>query len=235
MNVVSRKSWGAAPPNGYLVPVNWPVGVTLWIHHSEGPESATLRASEQIVRNIQAFHQGPQRGWVDIGYAYLVDSAGNVFEGRGEHVGAHSPGKNHEPSVCMLGNYDERVPTPNMHKAIYQLADWLQVGDFKGHRENTATDCPGDAGMRVVVNGKPPIGWGNDPAMPPEGTTLRGRVIASGYGPKSADVLMDRIARKQFGTVPLPTDSVRFRALRERGGLGPASARTVIAAGRYRP
>jgi hypothetical protein len=149
ISIVSRGEWGAAPPRGTPQHVEWPVGVDLWVHHTTGPRS-------QTVRDIQAFHQ-KTRGWNDIGYHYLIDYDGTIYEGRGREVwGAHSPGKNHEPSVSLIGDYSTTPPSDAQHESVYALRAFLRAGDLRGHRENTATSCPGNAAMAKVVNGPPP-------------------------------------------------------------------------------
>jgi len=130
------------------VHVNWPEGVDLWVHHTAGPPS-------QSVKSIQAFHMGPSRGWCDIGYGYLVDEAGKVYEGRGFEVhAAHCPGHNHEPSISMIGTYSSLHPTDKQHEGVCALMDFLDAGDLRGHREGSTegTTCPGDMGMADVVN-----------------------------------------------------------------------------------
>jgi hypothetical protein len=149
IKIVSRETWGAAPPRGRLLPVDWPRNVDLWVHHTTGSRS-------QTPKQIQAFHQNV-RGWVDVGYAYLIDYEGVIYEGRGYEVwGAHSPGKNHQPSVALIGDYSKTPPSDAMHRSVYALKDHLLAGNLRGHRENTATSCPGDAAMAKVVNGPPP-------------------------------------------------------------------------------
>lgn len=213
MKIVTRAEWGAAPPRARTT-VNWPAGVDLWVHHTDGPET-------QTPRSIQAFHMGPSRGWNDIGYGYLVDRDGVVYEGRGEAVAAHSPGKNHEPSVAMIGDYSTVVPSDAMHQAIYDLMDFLNAGDLRGHRENTQTSCPGDAGYRKIVLGPPPKPEVIDPP------TLSERLLAHGFGQKSVDQILAALKSGHQGTVPNPRDSVLFRNLR-RAGLGVQSARTIV-------
>jgi hypothetical protein len=145
---VRRSEWGAAPPKCGPVHVNWPEGVDLWVHHTAGPPS-------QSVKSIQAFHQGPSRDWCDIGYHWLTEEDGTVFEGRGFEVhGAHCPGHNHEPSISMIGTYSSLHPTDKQHEAVCALMDFLDAGDLRGHREgsSTGTTCPGDMGMADVVN-----------------------------------------------------------------------------------
>jgi hypothetical protein len=149
ISIVSRGKWNARPPRGTPVHVEWPKGVDLWVHHTTGPRS-------QTVRDIQAFHQNT-RGWNDIGYGYLIDYEGVIYEGRGYEVfAAHSPGKNHEPSVALIGDYSKAEPSDAQHRSVYALRDHIKAGDLRGHRENTATSCPGDAAMAKVVNGPPP-------------------------------------------------------------------------------
>jgi hypothetical protein len=149
IKIVSRETWGAAPPRGRLLPVDWPRNVDLWVHHTTGPRS-------QTPKQIQAFHQNV-RGWTDVGYAYLIDYEGVIYEGRGYEVwGAHSPGKNHQPSVALIGDYSTSPPSDAMHRSVYALKDHLLAGNLRGHRENTATSCPGNAAMAKVVDGPAP-------------------------------------------------------------------------------
>lgn len=235
LEIITRQDWGARPPNCRTA-VTWPADVDLWVHHTDGPNlppspaaahgmsDLQLRAAErETVRGIQAFHQGPARGWCDVGYAYLVAPSGRVYMGRGEAIGAHSPGKNHEPSVAMLGTYQDVEPSHEIHVAIYRLMDTINAGDLRGHRENTQTTCPGDGGMRKIVNGPPPISLAPDPQ------TLPQRLAAAGFGQRSVAEVMDRLAHGHQGTVPRPGDSALFRRLRV-AGLGVASARTVVKA-----
>lgn len=149
LSIVSRKKWGARPPRGIPQHVEWPEGVDLWVHHTTGPRS-------QTPRDIQAFHQNV-RGWNDVGYGYLIDFEGVIYEGRGFEVwGAHSPGKNHEPSVALIGDYSKMPPSDAQHRAVYALRDHLHAGRLRGHRENTPTTCPGDAAYAKIVKGPPP-------------------------------------------------------------------------------
>ena len=184
MNIVSRKQWGAARRTGSAVAVTWPRGVDLWVHHTAGP-------STQTPRQIQDFHMNG-RGWSDVGYSYLIDAAGTVYEGRGREVqGAHSPGVNHEPSVALIGDYSKVPPSDAQHRAVYALREHLNAGKLRGHRENTQTSCPGDAAFRKIVQGPPPT--------PPK-LTLRQRLVngfrAAGFGGKSAQQAADRYLKE---------------------------------------
>lgn len=197
----------------------------LWVHHSDGPTDVneTQPAYSRTVQAIQRFHMDT-RGWNDVGYAYLVSPTGLIFEGRGSALAAHCPGKNHEPSVCMLGTYTTSRPTDAMIESVWWLMDEIRAGDLRGHREGFSTSCPGDAGMRFVVNGpRPADDADGDPV------TFRERLIAAGLGPRSADVVIERLNRGYVGTIPNPTDPRTIRRLRD-AGFGLLSARRIVRA-----
>ena len=57
------------------------------------------------VKTIQDFHQN-DRGWVDIGYHFLVGENGKVYQGRGwNRQGAHSTGWNDDAYGKNFINY----------------------------------------------------------------------------------------------------------------------------------
>lgn len=179
MKIVTREQWGARPPKSRPVHVEWPRGVDLWVHHTAGPAT-------QTPREIQAFHMNVN-GWQDIGYGYLIAANGTIYEGRGYEVhAAHSPGKNHQPSVALIGTYSTTPPSDAQHRAVYALRGHLGAGKLRGHRENTATSCPGDAAYRKIIQGPPP-----KVARP----TLFQRLRRAGFGGKSARQIINRLGR----------------------------------------
>lgn len=152
--VHGRAEWGARPPKEEFTP-HRPVRLTL--HHTAGRRTATLEESLQEVRFIQDFHQNG-RGWNDIGYHFLVDSQGNVFEGRPEGViGAHVRNANTgNLGVSMIGFHhaprSEPVTAATL-EAVEKLARALSVdysippAELRGHRDfGGGTTCPGDLG-----------------------------------------------------------------------------------------
>lgn len=152
MRIVARVEWGAAVARGAtrLDPARVRDVV---LHHTTG----TYRGPETI-RAIQAFHQGPQRGWADVGYNFLVAPDGTVFEGRGwQLVGAHA--RNHNAvSVGVAYVGDGRQPVPvEAQRAIVWLAGEAEdrFGSLRrvGHRDVGSTVCPGDVLYRWWVSG----------------------------------------------------------------------------------
>jgi flagellar hook assembly protein FlgD len=99
------------------------------VHHTAGSNSYTREQSAAIVRGIEIYHvEG--NGWDDIGYNFLVDRYGQVFEGRYGGVdrpviGAHSGGFNvGSVGVAVIGSYgSSRIAAP-AKAALEQLLAW---------------------------------------------------------------------------------------------------------------
>lgn len=62
-----------------MIPLSDPYVIT--IHHTAGTQSFSRNSTIDIVQSIQRLHQ-ETNGWCDIGYNFLIDSAGNVIQGR---------------------------------------------------------------------------------------------------------------------------------------------------------
>ena len=187
--IISRAEAGLRPPRRPLTPVTWPAGGPLHVHHSAGPTpavGATLRQDAATVRGIQVFHQYT-RGWIDVGYGYLLLPSGRIFEGRGRHHGAHSPPVNDEASACIVGTYTDTPPSDQALSALAWLRDHLDAGALRGHRDSYATSCPGDAGYAAIKALADRVPSAPDPAWPPpHGGSLRlqlpGHPLFAGWG-----------------------------------------------------
>jgi hypothetical protein len=104
------------------------------VHHTAGSNNYTAAQSAAVVRAIQTYHV-KGNGWNDIGYNFLVDKYGQVFEGRyggveRNVVGAHAEGFNTgSVGVALLGSYGTVRPTPAALDAIAAVLAWrLDVG-----------------------------------------------------------------------------------------------------------
>ena len=93
------------------------------IHHSAGQTFSSDYAA--VVRAYWDFHVNT-RGWSDIGYNWLVDPNGVLYEGRGDRIrGAHSPCMNGVATgVCLIGNYEDFQPSIAGLTALKDFIAW---------------------------------------------------------------------------------------------------------------
>ena len=98
-------------------------GVCPYYEHS-------FKAVRETLRNIQQDHQD-RRGWVDIGYHFIIDPAGRVWEGRPlQFVGAHagnSKANRGNIGILVLGNFDEQELNDTQRGALNKLLGALRV------------------------------------------------------------------------------------------------------------
>jgi len=151
LDITSRKEWGARAPRSRST-VSWGQRREFIVHYSEGPTT-------QSVRSIQDFHMDG-RGWSDIGYNFLVDVRGRIYEGRGWLVvGAHAPDHNTSGiGVCMIGRDGDSTPAAKRSiRWLYDEAVRRKGGTLKalGHRDVYATSCPGNELHAWVRAGMP--------------------------------------------------------------------------------
>jgi hypothetical protein len=156
-SIVSRASWTKAKPNMRVSkPMNGVSRIT--VHHS-AMNSNGLTGKSQVaamIENIRRNHVSRTDGntgahWVDIGYHYIIDPAGRVWEGRpttieGAHVSQTNP---HNLGIMLLGNFNEHRPT----SAALETLDGFVASQMKRfnvpirevytHQELKPTACPG--------------------------------------------------------------------------------------------
>jgi hypothetical protein len=100
-----------------------------FVHHTVTANEYGPQDSAAIVLGIAKFHRDTN-GWNDIGYNFLVDQYGQVFEGRAGGidqavVGAHAQGYNAQStSVAQLGTFSAQPITPQAMSATAQLLGW---------------------------------------------------------------------------------------------------------------
>ncbi len=132
--MVTRSQWGADETLAKPTSRNDTLKA-MFVHHTATTNtySGTADAAAQI-RSIYAYHT-KTNGWSDIGYNFLVDKAGTIFEGRKGSIdelvqGAHAEGFNRESmGVSALGNYDTVSPPAEMLSSIARVAAW-KLGPF---------------------------------------------------------------------------------------------------------
>lgn len=131
------------------------------IHHTALKKN--LDNPKLAVKNIQRYH-ALGRGWGDVGYHYLIDQQGRIYEGRqgGDGViGGHLPSLNKVSiGIAVLGNYEEDQVSEEAIFALRDLTAYLTdkydinplgsttyknktYKNIIGHKDADATLCPG--------------------------------------------------------------------------------------------
>ncbi len=138
--VITRAQWGADESMKGNDPPEFATVRRLALHHTAGAEGDDPAAT---VRAIYAYHT-QSNGWNDIGYNFLVDSSGRIYEGRrarayapgeiptGEDtdsrgvIGAHISGNNTGTvGIALLGNFaTEDRPTSAAINAAERMFAW---------------------------------------------------------------------------------------------------------------
>ncbi|MGH3472511.1 MAG: N-acetylmuramoyl-L-alanine amidase [Nocardioidaceae bacterium] len=167
-HIITRKQWGADPSlaNACWAPRIARTFKMVFVHHTAGSNNYTEAESAAIVRGIYAYHT-QSRGWCDIGYNFLVDKYGNIFEGRRGGIrqavrGAHAGNYNVATTgISLMGNFDTGYPTLKMKRSLVSLISWRMGTAYhgaygkafvynawfkriSGHRDAMATSCPGN-------------------------------------------------------------------------------------------
>ncbi|HSC73409.1 MAG TPA: peptidoglycan recognition protein [Gaiellaceae bacterium] len=127
--LISRPAWGANEAIRRAAPSYAPSVQFAVVHHTAGSNSYTAAQSAAIVRGIEVYHV-KGNGWNDIGYNFLVDKYGQVFEGRyggvdKNVIGAHAGGFNTGSfGVALIGTYQSVAPTVAEKTALVNLLAW---------------------------------------------------------------------------------------------------------------
>jgi len=127
--IVPRLSWGADEAirrnqPSYADAVRFSV-----VHHTAGRNGYSRAEAAAIVKGIQLYHV-KGNGWNDIGYNFLVDRFGTVYEGRfggteRNVVGAHAQGFNTgSVGIAVLGTYSGAAPSQEAQEAVADLIAW---------------------------------------------------------------------------------------------------------------
>ncbi|HEX4746054.1 MAG TPA: N-acetylmuramoyl-L-alanine amidase [Gaiellaceae bacterium] len=128
-SIVPRSTWGADESIRRGSPAYAAEARFAVVHHTAGRNGYTRAEAAAIVKGIQLFHvQG--NGWNDIGYNFLVDRFGTIYEGRfggvdRNVVGAHAQGFNTgSVGIALLGTHEDSAPSAAAQEAIARLIAW---------------------------------------------------------------------------------------------------------------
>lgn len=127
--VVTREAWGADDTLKNCTPNTLPGYRGAVVHHTVNANTYTRAQAPALVRSIYAWHT-TGNGWCDMGYQFLVDRFGTVYEGRdgaleGGVEGAQSMGFNAQTfGVSVIGEFSTELPTPEALAAVDSVIQW---------------------------------------------------------------------------------------------------------------
>ncbi|MBH5135516.1 peptidoglycan recognition protein [Streptomyces sp. HB-N217] len=127
--ITTRRGWGADEKLRQKGFVYTKKVKAAFVHHSDTGNNYRCSQAPSVIRGIYRYHVRSM-GWRDLGYNFLVDKCGNIYEGRAGGVskpvlGAHTLGFNsNSMGIAVLGTYSSKKPSSAALKAIARLTAW---------------------------------------------------------------------------------------------------------------
>ena len=165
--VIGRAEWakGAAVPS-LMDRADRPY-TRITLHHDGMPDpffSTDRWAAAARIERIRSAHRA--RNFGDVGYHFLIDPAGRVWEGRplswqGAHVAKQNPGN---MGICVMGNYMLQRPSQTQLASVEQFVGSqmrrcrMRLSEIKTHQELASTECPGRNLQPALVSMRNPRG-----------------------------------------------------------------------------
>lgn len=129
LTIKPRSTWGAdLPPKG---PLEAEEVEFLIVHHSASRNGHTASDVPAILRSWYSYHTGPDKGWNDIAYNFVIDSEGGIWEGRqgsldGPVAGDATGGnQGFTQLVCVIGDYNVAHPSAASLTSLVRVLAWL--------------------------------------------------------------------------------------------------------------
>jgi hypothetical protein len=203
--IVPREAWGAqdCPPRS---PPSYGEVKAAFVHHTVTTNEYTPAEAPAAVLAVCRYHRN-SNGWDDIGYNFVVDKYGTIYEGRAGGVdqaviGAQAAGYNAQTTgISNLGTYTDVGQSEAALDAMARLIRW-----------------------KLPLHGQPTSG----------SVTVTSAGGSSNRYPAGTQVTLDRISGHRDGNATAcPGDSLyaQLPDLRARAAGVPAAARTRIEAG----
>ena len=126
--IIARRAWadGVSPPR--VAPEYGAVRMA-FVHHTDNPNGYSQGEVPAMIRAIYVFHRYVN-GWNDIGYNFVIDLYGRIFEARAGGidepvVGAQAGGYNlWSTGVAVLGTFMSEAPSASARSTLEWLLAW---------------------------------------------------------------------------------------------------------------
>ncbi len=157
--VFTRAQWGADESLRRNGPSYTGTPKAGFVHHTAGTNGYSEADVPRIIRGIYAYHV-KGNGWSDIGYNFLVDRFGRLWEGRyggmtANVLGAHTGGFNSDSfAVSAIGNYDKAAAPAGMVDSIARLLAWKLSLAFRDPNGTTVLTSQGGGTSRYRAGTK---------------------------------------------------------------------------------
>lgn len=245
--IISRTQWGADESWRHYAPgcdghpTFAPTVRNAYVHHTDNSNSYGPGDAAALVRGIYWFHTHTNQ-WCDIGYNFLVDRYGQVFEGRwggitSAVVGAHAGGYNTgSTGVALIGEFQDTPVPEAAYRSLRALLSWklgyhgVDAGGQLAVVAGQFGESRYTAGSRVVLA---TIAGHKDV----DNTDCPGDFAYAMLGRLRRDVQFD-----VMHTIPYPfggwkpaTSGPALVTLDAYGGLHPAGAQPVLGHSAYWP
>jgi hypothetical protein len=126
--MVSRDGWGAAGCPPRTTPDHGEVKLA-FVHHTVNLNDYSQAEAPDVVLGICRYHRN-SNGWNDIGYNFLVDKYGTIYEGRAGGidqpiVGAQAQGFNSvSTGIANIGTFEDVPQSNEAIEAMTRLIRW---------------------------------------------------------------------------------------------------------------
>jgi hypothetical protein len=127
--IVTRRGWGADERLRERRFVYTKKVKAAFVHHTASGNNYRCWQAPALIRSIYRYHVRSM-GWRDLGYNFLIDKCGKIYEGRAGGVarpvlGAHTLGFNSKSmGIAVLGSYGSSRPPSSAVRAISRLTAW---------------------------------------------------------------------------------------------------------------
>ena len=156
--IVTRKQWGADEKLVRCATDKTSSAKGVFIHHTAGSNSYSKAQAPAIIRGYLTYHT-QNRGWCDLGYNFLVDKYGTMYEGRAGSLdkavtGAHASGFNSWTiGISVLGTYSSAAPSTAAQTSVKRLVAW-KAGQYGFNPTGKMTLTSGGGGTSKYPLGR---------------------------------------------------------------------------------
>jgi len=228
--IITRAQWGADESMRNCTATYSPTIKVGFVHHTVGSNTYAPSESAGILRGIYAYHVNGN-GWCDVGYNFLVDRYGQIFEGRAGGIdraviGAHTLAFNYNSfGVSAMGTFSTAATPQPMLSSISRLLGWKLSLYGRSATGSEALTSAGGSGARwpsgTAVTFKTVSGHRDAYSTECPGDVLYGqlgnlRTMAASYVAAGTGTIVP--ATVNAGAAPIYSPDGRFRLSMQTDG-----------------